>query len=285
MPSTGEKKIFKSVKKTLFFFKYFFPKNKIKFFLAEMIIMTDYIKRNDNKGKIITEGRAENGGIIKDIPLYTILDTGYKYILEEMIKENFFILQDRSYAAVKEIVHDQKVVGFAAYDYTPNMLILEEIYILPEYRGKNIIIDELEDTLNLFQNIIKLIMINLPNQYVIKSLVKNKLAHYINDYLILSNVPFCFTIKEEDELTEADRNTLPEDLNPVGMKINSFIYDTRISAIVCPPLQLLSPVLDIDIRDFNALENRMKIVNNKYFQNICKELKDNNVDEMHWKKN
>lgn len=68
------KKIFKPVKKTLFFLNIFFPKNKKKIFLAEMIIMTDYIKRNDNKGKIITEGRAENGGIIKDIPLYTILD-------------------------------------------------------------------------------------------------------------------------------------------------------------------------------------------------------------------
>lgn len=246
--------------------------------------MTDYIIRNDNKGKIITEGRAENGGIIQDIPLYTILYTRYQYILEEMIKDNFFIIQDRSYAVVKEIVHQKKVIGFTAYDYAPQMLILELIYILPEFRGNNIMINELEDTLSLFANTINQIMINLPNQYVIKTLLKNNLAEKINDYIVMTSIPLCFTIKEESELTEEEKRGYPEDLNIVGMKINSYIYDTRISAIVCPPLHLISPALDTDIRDFQALKNRMEIVNNTYFKDICTELKAKNVDEIHWKK-
>ena len=248
------------------------------------IKLTDYIIRDDNLGKIITEGRAESGGVIQDIPLYTILDTHYKYIMEAMIQDNFFIVQDESYAVAKEIVYDQKVVGFAAYNYAPGMLVLELIYILPAYRGKNIFMMELNDTYQIFEKISKIILINLPNQYLIRTLLRNKLASHINDHLILTKIPLCFTIKDETEITDDEKQGFPEDLNIVGMKINSFIYDTRISAIVCPPFQLLSPPLDVDIRDFNALEQRLNIVDNHYFDDVCKELQDNNVDEMHWKK-
>ena len=72
------------------------------------------------------------------LPINSILKQHYKYILNSMNKENLTLSDDEECMIFKEIVLIDKVVGFSTYKGADannhNALILQYIYVIPEYR-------------------------------------------------------------------------------------------------------------------------------------------------------
>lgn len=231
------------------------------------------IKRTENIGRII-QVQSETGENIP-IPLIPILAEHYDYLLKSMLNDGFFVDENDEFAFIKEIVYENNVVGFSAWRYSKYAMILSLIYILPEYRGNNLLYGDLKDTESLYS---MPVAIDCPNQYVIKSLIKNNLARYINEYLVMSDILFCFKIQDFDDNLKKYAEEHGNLKNIEGLIIISAIYDTNISAVVSLESEYLpnivSPPLDVDIRDFDAIQKRIKIDYGEYFEKIKEDLEN-----------
>ena len=139
------------------------------------------IKRS--KAKIITDE-----DYLKTQPKYIvscdiedILCKDYVYILDAMDMEDYEY-QDSSFNIFKELVFKGKVVGFVSYFEYRDTLCLMEAYVMPEFRGNNIIADEISSVENL--------IIYNPRIAIVKSLIDSGLAFELTDGIVVSPVAF-----------------------------------------------------------------------------------------------
>ena len=181
-------------------------------------------------------------------PLYVILNYEYPFILKAMLLDGFFIVQDKTYDFVKEIVCEDEIVGFTALNFYEDSLIMELCYILPDFRGKGLFVDEL--------NIIKKefdreLWLDLPNRFAIESLIDNGLACKINEVVVKTSVFLTF------------HHPLIE-----GRRLSTCFYDLRICACVDLNNYFLSPLLDVDIFCFDADKRRDLFVDVDYFTDM-----------------
>lgn len=97
----------------------------------------NYITREDGMPAMIT---AESD--------YDFIDTeeileDYPYLIDSMNRENYYIENDFCFA-FDELLYENKVVGFATFELNEkSVLILNECYIMPEFRSKGIFFDEI----------------------------------------------------------------------------------------------------------------------------------------------
>ena len=101
---------------------------------------TNYLIRENNTQKVyLTENTLE---------ITLILKENYPYIFDSIKKENI-ILKSEKCNLFKELVFDNKVVGFCSYDFSREFMTaaLNNIYILPEFRGNGLFREELEKTM------------------------------------------------------------------------------------------------------------------------------------------
>ena len=97
----------------------------------------NYLPRENNTQKVyLTESI---------IDITELLNSTYQYIMDS-IKEENFILKSEECNLFKELVYENKVVGFCSYDFSREFMTaaLNNIYVLPEFRGKGLFIQELE---------------------------------------------------------------------------------------------------------------------------------------------
>ena len=139
----------------------------------------NYLIRQDNRQKVyLTENT------IDVIPL---LNETYPYIIDSINKENF-ILKSEKCNLFKELVYDNKVVGFCSYDFSREFMTaaLNNIYILPEFRGNHLFLDEIEKTMAEHNkpSIIE------PTRYVVELLIKYGFAKKINETIVASAIEF-----------------------------------------------------------------------------------------------
>ena len=100
------------------------------------------------------------------------------------------IVDSNEYSFFKEVLYNDIVVGFAIYQRKspkehqnfPNLITLDLIYILPEYRGKGLIYSEIKDTMSLHPNWV--FSIDLPNYHIVKSLIDNGYAIKLNENIV-----------------------------------------------------------------------------------------------------
>ena len=236
--------------------------------------MTDYKIREDNIGKItLSQGEY----IIP--PLFDILYHDYKYLLERLYDEGIFRVDNAHNCLFKEIVYDKKVVGFSSYDYGTGLMALKYIYILPEYRGNNLLIKDIEDTIKLFKKHgFNHVAIDNPNFHVIKSLLKHDYAKRYNNHIIISKIPFSFGIKNTDSLTKEDIEFLESKgmstENIKGVNCCTIFYDENIKACVSLETRLISAMIDEDSRNYpNLLFDRFNMDIN-YFEEFAFEIAD-----------
>lgn len=139
----------------------------------------DYLIREDNIQKIFL---SEN-----DIDVIDTLKTYYSYIYDSIIEEGF-ILKYEKCNLFKELIFENKVVGFCSYDHSREFITaaLNNIYILPEFRGKGIFLKELEKTM-LEHNKPSIME---PTRLVVEILIKYGFASKINDNIVASAIEF-----------------------------------------------------------------------------------------------
>ena len=154
-----------------------------------MLIMK-YIIRKDN----IPEMSNNYGEEVLDEKL----KSDYQYILDSMEVEGYRI-RFNDFSFFSEILYEGKVVGFVTYQYLMgNNLTMNEIYILPDFRGNNLFLDE----------IIRIIMsgatlsFNEPTRQLVEILIHAKFAVKLTDNLVAT--AFGFDISDEHLLHHGD---------------------------------------------------------------------------------
>lgn len=211
----------------------------------------NYLTRENNTQKVyLTENT---------IDINNLLNENYPYILDSIKKENF-ILKSEKCNLFKELVFDKKVVGFCSYDFSREFLTaaLNNIYILPEFRGNDLFKEELEKTM-IEHNKPSIIE---PTRFIIELLIKYGYAKKINANIVASAIELI--VPGEHVITNKEIKKEEE--------LSTHFYDLNI----CAPIHLLdinagliaySLALNDDIIRYDCLENRFKI-NDEYFEEI-----------------
>ncbi|KZX12941.1 hypothetical protein MBORA_09840 [Methanobrevibacter oralis] len=203
----------------------------------------NYLKRDDNTQRIFLTESALN---VEDI-----LKEKYDYIWDAINDENF-ILKSPECNLFKELLYDNKVVGFCSYDFSRQFMTvaLNNIYILPNFRRKGIFYRELKKIIETHQkpSIVE------PTHLIVEILIKYGFAQKINDNIVVSAIEF--VIPGHNVITDCDYNDSEE--------LSTHFYDLNMSASIHfldlknASIAYSSP-LNYDIIHYNALENRAKI--------------------------
>ncbi|SDA65734.1 hypothetical protein [Methanobrevibacter millerae] len=222
----------------------------------------NYLKRENNTQKVyLTESTIEITPLLQD---------NYSYILDSMKKENF-ILKNEKCNLFKEMVFDCKVVGFCSYDFSREFMTaaLNNIYILPEFRGNGLFLEELRKTMSEHNKP----SIMEPTRFVVELLIKYGYAEMINENIVASAIEF--VVPGEHVIANREIETEEE--------LSTHFYDLNI----CASIHLLnvdkcliaySLALNDDIIRYDCMEKRSEI-NDNYFKRI-KELFINNDSEI-----
>ena len=163
----------------------------------------NYLKRENNTQKVfLTEDTLNVGEILND---------DYGYICDSIKKEGF-ILKSHECNLFKELVFDEKVVGFCSYDFSREFLTaaLNNIYVLPEFRGNGLFLSELLKTMEEHNkpSIVE------PTRLVVELLIGYGFAKRINDDIVASGIEF---------IIPGNPLTLYNSLSQTTLHINSSI--------------------------------------------------------------
>lgn len=222
-----------------------------------------YIVRKDNIPEMLNNYGEE--------VLDEKLKTQYHYILDSMKVEGYSI-RFNDFSFFCEIVFDTKVVGFVTYQYIiGNNLAMNEVYILPEFRGNNLFLDE----------IMKILMsgatlsFNEPTRQLVEILIHGGFAAKLTDNIVAT--AFSLDITKENIIYYGDFD--------VGDLIcSATLYDINI----CSPLYLhdistpgvchiayQKPLYSDDLQ-YNCCEVRESIDMDEYFNAIKMDILKNN---------
>lgn len=221
---------------------------------------------------IIREDNTQNAFLCEDaFDLIEILRTKYSYIYDSIQDEGFILKYDQC-NLFKELVCDRKVVGFCSYDFSREFLTvaLNNIYVLPQFRGNQIFLKELENTMREHNKP----SIMEPTRFVVELLVKYGFACRINDNMVASAIEFI--VPGYHVLSNGDYD---------NEELSTHFYDLK----MCSCIHMLnldeshiaySAPLNYDIIHYDCIDNRQDMDEN-YFDEITGLFKNN--DEMFMK--
>ncbi|MBR1610739.1 MAG: hypothetical protein IJ672_04515, partial [Methanobrevibacter sp.] len=110
------------------------------------------------------------------------------------INDEGYIIEYPTFQTLKEIHFEDKVVGFITFNtfhIIPTDLVINECYIIPEYRGNNLLYNELFSFITTPNANFHL---RNPNKALIKVLLKTGMAGKISDNLVVSYIKFVVMI-------------------------------------------------------------------------------------------
>ncbi|RAP54758.1 MAG: hypothetical protein BZ137_00490 [Methanosphaera sp. rholeuAM130] len=192
-----------------------------------------------------------------------ILQDKYGYI-SKSISDEGYKLEHPECNLFKELLYEDKVVGFVTYDFTNGVgdFSLNEIYVLPEYRGNKYFISEVEYMLMSGSTI----SIYEPTHRLIEIMLDNDFAKKLDNNLVLTSINL--DVDEKKTECNVEDQELDEDL------IHSCnLYDLNISACIIldditnDNIIHYSRCLDDDNKYYSAGSIRENL-NKQYFENI-----------------
>lgn len=211
----------------------------------------EYLSTDENAQKVIlSEGNLD---------VESILETHYPHILDS-IKSEAIILKSKECNLFKQLVFDGNVAGFCSYDFSRQFMTaaLNNIYVLPEFRGNGLFFEELQRTMLEYNKP----SIMEPTHLVVELLVKYGFARKISDKLVASSIEF---IVPGDHVMSNSRYEHTEELS-------THFYDLNISSCihfldVDNGIVAYSSPLNYDIINYDCLEMR-KSIDDDYFNEI-----------------
>lgn len=218
----------------------------------------DFLFRRDNIPEVfLSEGNMDVEDILKGY---------YGYICSSMLSEDFKIKSPKC-NLFKELVYDEKVVGFCTYDFSREFLTaaLNNVYVMPEFRGNGLFLNELTSTMEDYNKP----SIMEPTRLVVELLVGYGFAKPIDESIVASAIEFI--IPGEHVLSNGDYDASEE--------LATHFYDLE----MCASIHFLdldethfaySAPLNYDIVHYDCLEKRNG-VDDDYFKGIVDLFTDN----------
>ena len=214
----------------------------------------NYVIREDNLGEMIT-GESD----------FDFLDTekilsNYPYIVNSMNKEKYYLENELCFV-FDELVYENKVVGFATYEFNDeSVLMLTECYIIPEFRGNRIFFNELS----------KMIFsapefgILQPTRNIVELLIDYSFARNVTDDIVISGIDFY--------LDEFDARSNKKDAISEELQYTNY-YDLKIcsSILIDDDEVIYHELLENDLRRYG----KRKELDNEYFKSITELFKEN----------
>ena len=213
------------------------------------------VKRPNGLGELFKYHSDEDGKIYT-LPVKKTIKDNYIYIYRAINDEEYYIADDETCFFFKEIVYNNEVVGFATYrssSLDENSIVMQHIYVLPEFRGNSLLEEELDEATLLFDSTI---IIQSPTRYVVESLINHKLARVFEDRIVISRMAFMIPMLPQKEV---EKGAYLEDYDfteTKGLSKVSLIYDLELCAVV--GLAQESPEEDDvvkDTKDSNNFDN------------------------------
>ena len=220
------------------------------------------IEKDDNTQKVFL---SEN-----TLDVLEILQENYDYIYESMRQEGFNLKYGEC-NLFKELVFDNKVVGFCSYDFSREFITaaINNIYVLPEFRGNKLFLDEIRKTMEEHNKP----SIMEPTRFIVELLIKYGFACKINENIVASAIEF--VIPGEHVLSNIDYD---------NEELSTHFYDLSI----CASIHILdlnkshiaySAPLNHDILKYDCLDYRNSM-DEDYFKKISQLFKENDVELM-----
>ena len=220
------------------------------------------LKRQDNTRKVFL---SENSFDVCDI-----LNKDYGYLLDEIKKEGI-ILKGKTCNLFKELIFEGNVVGFCTYDFSSEFITaaLNNIYVLPEFRGNRLFYIELHQTMMEYNkpSIVE------PTRLVVELLVKYGFAKKVSENIVASSLEFIVPgdhVESNGDYENEELSTHFYDLN-MAASIHFLDVENCILAYSSP--------LNYDIIHYDCLAGRNDI-SEDYFINIRNFFKENEVNLM-----
>lgn len=219
---------------------------------------TDFLFRKDNIPEVyLSEGNIDVEDILKE---------HYGYLCSSMLLEEFKI-KSPNCNLFKELVYDEKVVGFCTYDFSREFLTaaLNNVYVMPQFRGNGLFLNELTSTMEDYNKP----SIMEPTRLVVELLIGYGFAKEIDANIVASAIEFI--IPGEHVLSNRDYDASEE--------LATHFYDLE----MCASIHFLdldethfaySAPLNYDIIHYDCLEKRNNI-SDDYFKRIVDLFTDN----------
>jgi hypothetical protein len=222
----------------------------------------NYLKREDNTQKVyLTENT---------ISITPLLEEEYEYIYNSM-KDEQFILKSEECNLFKELVFDNKVVGFCSYDFSREFITaaINNIYVLPEFRGNHLFLDEIKKTMEDHNKP----SIMEPTRLIVELLMDYGLARKVKDNIVASAIEFVIPGEHVLSNTEYNNDELSTHFYDLSICASIHILDLNKSHIA------YSAPLNHDILKYDCIDCRNKM-DETYFSKISQLFRDNDVELM-----
>ncbi len=221
---------------------------------GELSMTTKFIIRNDDNPKIIHNDLSDY------LDVESILKKDYEYIYESIQNEGF-VLENKWGDVFKEILFENKVVGFAFYGLnSATNFVLNEIYVLPEFRGNSLFLLEINILLAAGNSL----SILQPTKNLVEILIHYGFAFKLSENIVASAISFDF--KNEDILSNSNEEFDDEQI----MSSNIYDLDIRSSLLLrdisTPGRNIIYYHQELE-NDFKEYGKR-KSLNNGYFNEI-----------------
>lgn len=219
----------------------------------------DIITRSDNDQRVFLSEST--------IDVADILRTHYPYILESIWDEGF-ILKYGECNLFKELTFENKVVGFCSYDFSREFITaaLNNIYVLPEFRGNGFLLGELEKTMSEHNKP----SIMEPTRLIVELLISYGFARKINDHIVASAIEFVIPASHVISNVDCGNDELSTHFYDLNLCASIHILDLNRSHIA------YSAPLNYDILHYGCRSQ----VDDGYFKRITDFFRDNDVELM-----
>ena len=212
------------------------------------------VKRPNVLGNVYNYKTDAEGNVFT-LPIRTIIKENYIYIHRAIEEENFYIVENDTCFFFKEVLYDDEVVGFATYKTTQinkDTLVMQYFYVLPEYRDKGLLEEEIDESALLFESSI---ILEYPTREMVMELTKHKLARVFDDRYVISRIPFMVAMHSLDNV---QKGIVREDYDTSEKLIYSkmsHLYDLELCAVVGLANEDIENMFDEDNVDEENINN------------------------------
>ena len=164
--------------------------------------------------------------------LNDLIKNEYGHIYESMKDEGYYISDNEGYFYFFEIPgeNDEDIIGFASFQvFDEESIILNQIYVLPDYRGHNTFIN----VCNYFYDLMDDGQIYLanPNRTIINRLINAETYFVLTDRFMISPMYFIYDLAPFNDSLEYTNKSF-EEKQDLDKQIRSNLYDLELGAVV-----------------------------------------------------